>query len=152
VLGSGEGAENRAEKVDAVSNPETVRAMLEDYRAGLTVDAEMDRQDRKAGRRITCSATTFAGVGVCEGFTTDDLSAADPGPRAVHARGGHAQRKLLPRPSRWPGSRSELAGDRPCSLANQVADVLAVEVAAGRDYDADRAHGFAIGVEDRAGQ
>jgi hypothetical protein len=92
VLGSGEGAENRAEKVDAVSNPETVRAMLEDYRAGLTVDAEMDRQDRKAGRRITCSATTFAGVGVCEGFTTDDLSAADPGPRAVHARGGHAQR------------------------------------------------------------
>lgn len=50
------GAENHAEWVQAVSNPETVRAMLEDYRAGLTVDAKIERQDREAGRRITCPA------------------------------------------------------------------------------------------------
>ncbi|MCW2750584.1 MAG: hypothetical protein JWR83_1694, partial [Aeromicrobium sp.] len=102
-------------------------------------------------RRITCPATTAPGWSL-RGLTMDDLSAADPGPRAVRARGGHAQRNLLPKPSRWPRSRSELAGDRPCSLANQVADVLATKAAAGRDHDADCAHGFAIGVEDRAGQ
>jgi haloacetate dehalogenase len=50
------GAENHAEWVEAVSDPETVRAMLEDYRAGLTVDAEDERADRAAGRRITCPA------------------------------------------------------------------------------------------------
>lgn len=50
------GAENHAEWVQAVTNPETVRAMLEDYRAGLTVDAALERQDREAGRRITCPA------------------------------------------------------------------------------------------------
>ncbi len=38
----------------AVHDPATVRAMLEDYRAGLSVDADHDRQARDAGRRITC--------------------------------------------------------------------------------------------------
>jgi haloacetate dehalogenase len=51
------GAENHAEWVQAaVTNPETVRAMLEDYRAGLTIDAELERQDWEAGRSITCPA------------------------------------------------------------------------------------------------
>jgi haloacetate dehalogenase len=48
------GADNHAEWVTAVTNPETVRAMLEDYRAGLGIDAEHERADRAAGRRITC--------------------------------------------------------------------------------------------------
>ena len=48
------GEENYAEVVEAVSNPETVRAMLEDYRAGLTVDLAADRADQDAGRRIGC--------------------------------------------------------------------------------------------------
>jgi haloacetate dehalogenase len=39
--------------IAAVTDPRTVRAMLEDYRAGLTVDPENDAVDREAGRRIT---------------------------------------------------------------------------------------------------
>jgi haloacetate dehalogenase len=31
-----------------------VRAMLEDYRAGLTVDRAVEEADRAAGRRVTC--------------------------------------------------------------------------------------------------
>ena len=48
------GAENYAELVEAINDPETVRAMLEDYRAGLSVDREADRADRLAGRTIGC--------------------------------------------------------------------------------------------------
>jgi len=48
------GAENHADLVAAISRTETVRAMLEDYRAGLRVDRTHDEQDRAAGRRITC--------------------------------------------------------------------------------------------------
>jgi haloacetate dehalogenase len=47
------GAENHAEWQAAVRNPEVVRAMLEDYRAGLTVDLRDEQADRAAGRRIT---------------------------------------------------------------------------------------------------
>jgi haloacetate dehalogenase len=38
----------------AISDPATVHAMCEDYRAGLTVDREHDEDDRAAGRRIAC--------------------------------------------------------------------------------------------------
>jgi len=38
----------------ALHDPLTVRAMLEDYRAGMGVDLEHDRQDRAEGRRIQC--------------------------------------------------------------------------------------------------
>jgi haloacetate dehalogenase len=48
------GAENFAELVNAINDPETVRAMLEDYRAGLSVDREADRADRLAGRTLGC--------------------------------------------------------------------------------------------------
>jgi len=48
------GPENYAEMVEAIRTPETVRAMLEDYRAGLTVDADADRADQRVGRRIGC--------------------------------------------------------------------------------------------------
>jgi haloacetate dehalogenase len=48
------GAENYAELVEAINDPETVRAMVEDYRAGLSVDREADRADRLAGRTIGC--------------------------------------------------------------------------------------------------
>lgn len=46
------GAANHAELMTAVRNPATVRAMLEDYRAGLTIDALHEEADRAAGRRI----------------------------------------------------------------------------------------------------
>jgi haloacetate dehalogenase len=46
------GAENHEELLAAVRRPEVVRAMLEDYRAGLTVDLADERADRAAGRVI----------------------------------------------------------------------------------------------------
>ena len=35
-------------------NPETVRATCDDYRAGATIDCDLDAADRDAGRRIAC--------------------------------------------------------------------------------------------------
>lgn len=48
------GAENYADMVDAVTNPATVRAMIEDYRAGLHLDRRHDEEDRAQGRQIEC--------------------------------------------------------------------------------------------------
>ena len=53
------GEENHADFRRAIHDPGTVHAMLEDYRAGLTVDRAADEADRAAGRRITCP-TLFA--------------------------------------------------------------------------------------------
>ncbi|WMY79699.1 alpha/beta fold hydrolase [Citricoccus sp. I39-566] len=46
------GVENYEEWQAAIRDPDVVRGMLEDYRAGLTVDADHERDDRAAGRRI----------------------------------------------------------------------------------------------------
>lgn len=46
------GAANHAELMAAVRDPHVVRAMLEDYRAGLTVDRDHEEADRSAGRRV----------------------------------------------------------------------------------------------------
>jgi haloacetate dehalogenase len=46
------GQENHDEWRSAVRNPQVVRAMLEDYRAGLSVDREHEEADRAAGRRV----------------------------------------------------------------------------------------------------
>jgi haloacetate dehalogenase len=48
------GAENFDDYRRAIHDPETVHAMCEDYRAGLTVDRLHDDADRNAGRRIAC--------------------------------------------------------------------------------------------------
>ncbi len=48
------GAENYADYRRAIHDPDTVRAMLEDYRAGLGVDRDADDADRAAGRRVRC--------------------------------------------------------------------------------------------------
>jgi pimeloyl-ACP methyl ester carboxylesterase len=48
------GAEAFADYRQAIMDPETVRAMCEDYRAGLTVDREHDEIDRAAGRKLQC--------------------------------------------------------------------------------------------------
>ena len=47
------GANNHAELMDAVAHPEVVRSMLEDYRAGLSIDRAHEEADRAAHRRIT---------------------------------------------------------------------------------------------------
>src|SRR4029450_11182434 len=43
------GAENYAELVGAINDPQTVRAMIEDYRAAVRIDREAHRADRLAG-------------------------------------------------------------------------------------------------------
>lgn len=47
------GLENFTERREAIHRPEVVRAMLEDYRAGLTVDRADEEDDHAAGRRLT---------------------------------------------------------------------------------------------------
>ena len=48
------GAENYADYRRAIHDPDTVRAMLEDYRAGLGVDRAADEADMAEGRRVQC--------------------------------------------------------------------------------------------------
>lgn len=48
------GSENYAEWKTAIHDPGVVRAMLEDYRAGLTVDRLAEEADRAANRRLSC--------------------------------------------------------------------------------------------------
>lgn len=48
------GQENHDDLVRAIRDPATVRAMLEDYRAGLHVDRAHAEQDRAAGRKVEC--------------------------------------------------------------------------------------------------
>ncbi|HEV3400757.1 MAG TPA: alpha/beta hydrolase, partial [Acidimicrobiales bacterium] len=48
------GEENHADFRRAIADPATVHAMLEDYRAGLTVDRAAEEADRAAGRRVAC--------------------------------------------------------------------------------------------------
>lgn len=50
------GPENYDEWRQATRNPDVVRAMLEDYRAGLTIDRRHEERDRAAGTRVTCPA------------------------------------------------------------------------------------------------
>lgn len=46
------GSENYAEWRQAIRDPAVITGMLEDYRAGLSIDVEHDRADRAAGRRV----------------------------------------------------------------------------------------------------
>jgi haloacetate dehalogenase len=48
------GQENYDDLVDAIQDPATVRAMLEDYRAGLHIDRRHEELDRDVGRQVTC--------------------------------------------------------------------------------------------------
>jgi haloacetate dehalogenase len=43
-----------ADYQNAIHDPETVRGMLEDYRAGVGIDRRHDEEDRSAGRRVRC--------------------------------------------------------------------------------------------------
>lgn len=48
------GAEAYADVSRALHDPDVVHAMVEDYRAGLSIDREADEADRAAGRKIAC--------------------------------------------------------------------------------------------------
>lgn len=50
------GQANHDEWREATRNPDVVRAMLEDYRAGLTVDRRHEEESWAAGERIRCPA------------------------------------------------------------------------------------------------
>jgi haloacetate dehalogenase len=72
------GEENHADHLAAIRNPETVRAMLEDYRAGLTVDRAAEEADRAAGRRVTCPTLVLWSA-------RDDLAELHGDPRKIWA-------------------------------------------------------------------
>jgi haloacetate dehalogenase len=48
------GPEAYADYRRAIRDPDTVHAMMEDYRAGLGIDRQHDDADHAAGRRIGC--------------------------------------------------------------------------------------------------
>jgi haloacetate dehalogenase len=48
------GAEAYDDYRNAINDPATVQAMMEDYRAGLGIDRALDDADKAAGRRISC--------------------------------------------------------------------------------------------------
>ncbi|MDP8920976.1 MAG: alpha/beta hydrolase [Pseudomonadota bacterium] len=43
------------------TDPDTIHAMCEDYRAGATMDMRLDQMDRQAGRRIACPVQALWG-------------------------------------------------------------------------------------------
>ena len=54
-------AETYAAYLSYVSDPATMHAMCEDYRAAASIDLEHDRADRSAGRKITCPVEVLWG-------------------------------------------------------------------------------------------
>ncbi len=53
-VAAGMGADNYADYLAAIRDPAVVRAMVEDYRAGLGPDRDADDADKAAGRRVAC--------------------------------------------------------------------------------------------------
>ena len=72
------GPENHADHLAAISDPATVRAMIEDYRAGLGVDREAEQADRAAGRRVGCPTLVLWS-------SRDDLEELHGDPRPIWA-------------------------------------------------------------------
>jgi haloacetate dehalogenase len=70
------GEENHSEFRAATHDPEVVRGMLEDYRAGLGVDRSHDAADRAARRRIECPLSVLWAE-------RDDLEDLHGDPRAI---------------------------------------------------------------------
>lgn len=60
------GVEEFEDFQQAIMDPATVHGMIEDYRAGLTVDRRHDEEDRADGRRVQCPT-------LCLWSTKDDL-------------------------------------------------------------------------------
>jgi haloacetate dehalogenase len=57
------GQEAYADFQRAIHDPETVHAMMEDYRAGLGIDRRHDDDDRRAQRRVLCPALVLWATG-----------------------------------------------------------------------------------------
>lgn len=63
--------EVRALYADALRNPASVRSICEEYRASVTVDAETDRRDRRAGCRISCPVLVLWSDGAVNDWYAD---------------------------------------------------------------------------------
>ncbi|MBM7045707.1 alpha/beta hydrolase [Rhizobium lusitanum] len=60
------GAEAYQDLLEIIHDPGVVHGMVDDYRAGLTVDRQHDLEDRMAGRRVQCPT-------LCLWSTKDDM-------------------------------------------------------------------------------
>ena len=70
------GEEAYQDLMAAIHDPAVVHGMIEDYRAGLTVDREDEWKDRKAGKKIACPL-------LCLWSTRDDLEYFFGDPRKI---------------------------------------------------------------------
>lgn len=66
--------EARAEYLRCLSDPATIHATCEDYRAGATIDLEHDRADIDAGNKITCPTLILWGEKGLVGRRYDPLA------------------------------------------------------------------------------
>lgn len=105
------GEDNYAEVLAAIMDPRVVRAMLEDYRAGLTVDLEADRADRLAGRTIGCPTLLLSS-------SRDDLETLYDDPLAIwRAWAADIRGAVI-------NSGHHMAEENPCDLAAALIDFL----------------------------
>lgn len=65
--------EAMAEYVRCYRNPSMIRATCEDYRAGLSIDLEIDRADREAGKKIACPVLSIWGAGRNKSFQPPEI-------------------------------------------------------------------------------
>ena len=79
-----------AEYLRAAGNPDTVRAMCEDYRASAGPDLELDRADRQAGRLIQCPLRVLWGEDGIIGKLFDPLGLWRAATAPAHAVTGEA--------------------------------------------------------------
>ena len=100
------GEENHADHLAAVRDPDTVRAMLEDYRAGLTVDRAAEEADRAAGRRVICPTLVLWS-------SQDDLEELHGDPRTI-----------------WADWTTDLRGGGPIDSGHHMAEDAPEELAA----------------------
>ncbi|NEB75568.1 alpha/beta hydrolase [Streptomyces sp. SID14478] len=105
------GQENHDEWRQAIRDPDVVRAMLEDYRAGLTVDRRHEEADRAAGARITCPALVLWSL-------QDDLEELYGDPRAIWRRWADDVR------GHGIDSGHHVAEQAPAALAGALTDFL----------------------------
>ncbi|MGV9279897.1 alpha/beta fold hydrolase [Streptomyces sp. NPDC003730] len=108
------GEENYEEWRRATRRPEVVRAMLEDYRAGLTVDRRHEEADRAAGARITCPTLVLWSL-------RDDLEDLYGDPRAIWSRWAKDVR------GHGIDSGHHVAEEAPGPLASALADFFAAD-------------------------
>ena len=89
----------------AIHDPATVRAMLEDYRAGLGVDRAHDEADRAAGRRITCpTLVLWSAATTSRSSTATRCRSGRPGRPTCAAADRSTAATTWPRrrPTSWP--------------------------------------------------